>query len=75
MSFRAVSFLRMRHGTGVIRLSVSVYVQSMFHLLLVLNRGHILRIVVGMVSDVDAVDSERKYCVPSDRYGACVLAT
>ena len=75
MSYRSVSFLRMRHGTGVIRLSVSVYVHSMFHFLLVLNRGHILHIVVGMVSVVGAVDSERKFCVPSDWYCSCVLAT
>ena len=75
MIYMSVGFLRMRYGIGVIRLSVSVYVHSMFHFLLVVTRGHVLHIVSGMVSVVGAVESGRKDCVPSDRYASGMFAT
>ena len=75
MIHMSADFLRMRYGISVIRLSVSVYVHSMFHFLSYVNRVHTLHIVSGMVSLACAVDSEREHSAPSYWYHPCVLVT
>ena len=75
MIYMSVGFLRMRYGIGVIRLSVSVHVLSVFHFLLVLNRVHVLHIVSGMVSVACAGTSARKHYAPSHWYGPRVFMT